>query len=330
MENESNPQRPPLPSNDEVPSRVGPAPAAESEDPLDRYARDPTMPSFADPECRRYADTRRAERERKEKLTSSSVDPARRTSAVAFRGEEPDAGDPLLDFTPVPHVAPRRNSITAERQRAFIAELAACGIVRQAARKIGASIEALYRLRNRPGAEGFAAAWEEALDRGIARLEDCALERALRGEERPIVSRGKIVGSWRKHDNSLLMFLLRQRRDSRYTAGAAQELRPGSKAWNKAKQQWQREGMEEARKAKMSLTDMMVDFERRTRARIRAEIEKEFAEREAQRRPAAPALPAPDAKEDTGTGEAADARPTSSETSEGGTAIPRGPRVYFL
>lgn len=77
---------------------------------------------------------------------------------MAVAGDEPAADDPLLAFEPVAHVATRRNSITMERQRAFIAALAATGIVTQAARAIGASLEALYRLRHRPGAEGFAAA----------------------------------------------------------------------------------------------------------------------------------------------------------------------------
>ena len=62
--------------------------------------------------------------------------------------------DPLLGFAPYLHAAPRRNSITPERQREFIAALAATGIVTQAARQIGASLEALYRLRHQPGAEG--------------------------------------------------------------------------------------------------------------------------------------------------------------------------------
>lgn len=94
--------------------------------------------------------------------------------------------------------------------------LAATGIVTQAARHIGASLEALYRLRNQPGAEGFAKAWEAAIDRGMARLEDCALERAILGQERPIVRGGEVVGTWRWHNSALLMFLLRQRRNRRY------------------------------------------------------------------------------------------------------------------
>lgn len=146
--------------------------------------------------------------------------PSRRTSRVANPGAVPDADDPLLGFVPYLHAAPRRNSITPPRQRAFIAALAATGIVTQAAREIGASLEALYRLRNMPGAEGFAAAWEQAIDRGMQRLEDCALERAIAGEERPVVRGGEIVTTWRRYDTQLLLFLLRQRRGHRY-GGAA-------------------------------------------------------------------------------------------------------------
>jgi hypothetical protein len=138
-------------------------------------------------------------------------------------GALPSPDDPLLSFAPVPHARPRRNSITAERQRAFIAHLAATGIVKQAALHIGASLEALYKLRKRPGAEEFDAAWDAAVDRGIARLEDCALARAIEGEERLVVSAGKVLGSERRHNESLVMFLLRHRRGDRYAA----DVKPG-------------------------------------------------------------------------------------------------------
>ena len=145
------------------------------------------------------------------------------TSYMAFRGEAPDADDPLLDFAPVPHKQLRRNSIGPERQRAFIAHLAATGIVKQAALHIGASLEALYKLRKRPGAEGFDKAWDAAVDRGVARLEDTALARAIEGEERLVVSGGKVLGIERRHNEALVMFLLRQRRAERYGA----DIRPG-------------------------------------------------------------------------------------------------------
>ena len=94
----------------------------------------------------------------------------------------PPPDDPLLAFAPYLHKRPRRNSITPDLQRRFVATLAATGLVNQAARSIGRSMEALYKLRARPGAEGFAAAWDEAHHWGLQRIEDCALERVLSGD----------------------------------------------------------------------------------------------------------------------------------------------------
>ncbi|WP_063359797.1 hypothetical protein [Aurantiacibacter luteus] len=146
--------------------------------------------------------------------------PRQATSYVTAPAAEllPDT-DPLLQFAPVPHAQPRRNSITPDRQRRFIAHLAATGVVTQAARHIGASMEALYKLRRRPGAEEFSAAWDRAVDYGIARLEDSAIQRAILGEERLVVSAGKVLGTERRHNEALVMFLLRARRADRYAAG---------------------------------------------------------------------------------------------------------------
>jgi len=176
-------------------------------------------------------------------LACTSPRPSRRTSRAAFTDLPPEPDDPLLGFEPYLHRAPRRNSITPERQRAFIAALAATGIVTQAAREIGASLEALYRLRGQPGAEGFAAAWELAIDRGIARLEDCALERAIQGEERLIVHGGEVVARWTRYDTGLLQFLLRQRRAGRWNAEGTHfaNLRPGHPIYDRLKAEWQRE-----------------------------------------------------------------------------------------
>ncbi|WP_279350053.1 hypothetical protein [Erythrobacter litoralis] len=146
------------------------------------------------------------------------------TSAVAYVAPAPEDDDPLLAFDPYLHTAPRRNSITPNLQRRFVATLAATGIVTQAARSIGKSMEALYKLRARPGAEGFAGAWDAALERGVQRLEDCALERALKGTPTPIVSAGKLLGTWDKPDNTLLRFLLQHRLPARY---GVQDVKPG-------------------------------------------------------------------------------------------------------
>lgn len=179
-------------------------------------------------------------------LKTTSNRPSRRTSRTAFSAESPAPDDPLLGFAPYVHKAPRRNSITPDRQRAFIATLAATGIVTQAARRIGASLEALYKLRHRPGAEGFSAAWEEAIDRGIARLEDCALERAILGEERPVVSQGKLVATYRRYDTQLMLYLLRQRRAQRWAAdaGALARIGPGHPVYDRLRREWEAEEME--------------------------------------------------------------------------------------
>ncbi|GIX21197.1 MAG: hypothetical protein KatS3mg120_2873 [Erythrobacter sp.] len=88
--------------------------------------------------------------------------------------------DPLLDFTPYRHKAPRRNSITPDLQRAFIARLAETGIVKSAAAHIGRSLEALYKLRRQPGAPAL---WGDVFD--LARLL------CHRGAERAWLTSGK-------------------------------------------------------------------------------------------------------------------------------------------
>ena len=125
--------------------------------------------------------------------------PKQATSEVAWEFEPAVVSDedPLLAFAPYLHKRPRRNSITPDLQRAFVARLAETGIVTAAAVHIGRSLEALYKLRQQPGAEGFAAAWDEALGWGVLRLEDCAIERALaQGRHNP-------------QANSMLCFVLR-------------------------------------------------------------------------------------------------------------------------
>ncbi len=193
-------------------------------------------------------------------ITCKSPRPSRRTSAAAFQADPPDADDPLLAFAPYLHEAPRGNSITPDRQRAFIAALAATGIVTQAARSIGKSLEALYKLRHRAGAEGFAAAWELALDRGMARLEDCALERAIAGEQRPIVSRGEVIGSWTRYDTQLQLFLLRQRRSGRFSAETIrpESLRPGNAVYDRLHAQWSQEAYGDEQEVLDSI-DRMID-----------------------------------------------------------------------
>ena len=59
---------------------------------------------------------------------------------------------------------------------------------------------------------------------GMQRLEDCALERAVKGTPTPIVSGGQLLGTWDKPDNNLLRFMLQHRRSDRY---GVQRIAPG-------------------------------------------------------------------------------------------------------
>jgi len=137
---------------------------------------------------------------------SHHAQPWQATSSAAYVEEPPDDDDPLLQFAPFIHPRPKRTSITPDLQRRFVATLAATGIVAQAARSIGKSLEALYMLRRRPGAEGFAAAWDEAARWGMDRLGDCALERALSNADYS----GFVSGSSGRGD-AVLIAVLRQR-----------------------------------------------------------------------------------------------------------------------
>jgi len=120
-----------------------------------------------------------------------------------------EARPPLPDFTPVPRKF-RHDGWTPERQRAFIEALADTGSVTRAAGMVNIAQANCYALRRAPGAESFRRAWEAALDFGVQRLRDIAFERAIEGQLIPVFAGGKLMGYRRKHNDALLMFLLRQ------------------------------------------------------------------------------------------------------------------------
>jgi hypothetical protein len=69
----------------------------------------------------------------------------------------------------------------------FLKELARRGNVSDAARKAGAGRRTVYQWRE--AEEGFAAAWDEALEVAIDRLESEAWRRAVEGVKKPIIGR---------------------------------------------------------------------------------------------------------------------------------------------
>lgn len=127
-------------------------------------------------------------------------------------GHDPDA----YDWVPVLRKR-RKDGWTPERQRAFIGALADSGEVLAAARSVGMSDTAAYMLRRAPGAEGFAAAWEAALDAASRRLVDIAFDRAINGVDDVVLDReGRHVYTKRKYNDRLLMFLIRAHAPERY------------------------------------------------------------------------------------------------------------------
>lgn len=115
--------------------------------------------------------------------------------------------DAEIPFTPVPLRA-RRDGWTEARQRDFIAALARIGSVSTAARHVGKTRRSAYKLRERPGAEGFAAAWDEAADRGRFNLQDHVIDRALNGAYVPRFYRGRQTGMAFRHYDQIAVAVL--------------------------------------------------------------------------------------------------------------------------
>lgn len=159
----------------------------------------------------------------------------------------PSPAADLLAFTPVPRQRMRRGGWSADRQRQFIALLAETGSVRAACRRLGVGEHHIYKLRGHPEAASFRAAWEAALDCGIARIEDTAMDRALYGVEAPVFYQGEKVGSRQVYNDRLLMFLLNNRAPHRFARGTNGQITglarsgPSPAELKRLKTQWRKE-----------------------------------------------------------------------------------------
>jgi hypothetical protein len=122
----------------------------------------------------------------------------------------------LPDFTPVPRECKRHDGWTHEHQQNFIEALADTGSVAAACKAVDMSTNGAYYLRRQKGAESFREAWQKALDLGVQRLEDVAMDRALNGVDEPVYSYGELVGVRKKVNDRLLMFMLRNRAPERF------------------------------------------------------------------------------------------------------------------
>jgi hypothetical protein len=110
-----------------------------------------------------------------------------------------------------PDPVQRHDGITPERQRTFLEALSSTGSVAEAARQAGVSRQAFYSLRNRSGSKAFREAWDRAMGHAIQILGDTAFQRAIEGVEEPVFWKGEQIGTRRRYNDRLLMFLLRVR-----------------------------------------------------------------------------------------------------------------------
>jgi len=97
---------------------------------------------------------------------------------------------------------------TAPKMAAFLRMLSATHSVSAAARSVGMSRQAAYRLRSRLKGKPFDLAWDVAFHHSYDNLAHAALERALNGVEVPVFHGGEQVGSYRKFDERLTIALL--------------------------------------------------------------------------------------------------------------------------
>ena len=118
----------------------------------------------------------------------------------------------LPAFHPVPARA-RTDGWTPERQADFIGWLAQTGSVQEACAMTGMGREGAYRLRRRPGASGFAAAWDAALGKphlpvDLSSAKATGLPASYRSKQGLIVIvmyQGRYRAKHRKVDNNALL-----------------------------------------------------------------------------------------------------------------------------
>jgi hypothetical protein len=139
-----------------------------------------------------------------------------------------DALPPFLRFAPVP-LRKQHNGWSPARQLRFVVALARGAGPSEAARAIGKTRQSAYDLRKRPGAESFAAAWDEALDfarrsPGAAQVRDltyCGIETILV----PRHYRGRLIGFVQREDLAGAMRLLNRLDRLAERLGDPEELR---------------------------------------------------------------------------------------------------------
>ncbi len=208
----------------------------------------------------------------------------------------PVKADQLPTFEPVP-LKPRHDGWTPDRQRDFIEALADTGSVEAACKHVNMTTVGAYRIRRLPEGASFRKAWDAALDLGVRRLEDVAMDRALNGVEEPFYVYGQHVGTRKKYNDRLLMFMLRNRNPERFGVGvnggtgSTKGLNAvGKMEKRRLKKKWRKEWEEEhAAKAGVTAAEVRASIDRKVeglRRQVKAERAREWARMSAETRAA--------------------------------------------
>jgi hypothetical protein len=115
-------------------------------------------------------------------------------------------------FSPVP-LRYRKDGWTPMRQADFLGRLAETWSVAAAARHVGMTRESAYRLRDKDGAQSFAAAWDAILaaPRAVRKsTHELLWHRLFYGTLKPVMRGGKHVGTLASPDNDAVLRLYRQ------------------------------------------------------------------------------------------------------------------------
>ena len=128
---------------------------------------------------------------------------------------KPDSPSPrrrVPAFTPVP-LRYRADGWTPMRQADFLGHLAETWCVARAAAHVGKSRESAYRLRAKPGADSFAAAWDAILAeprRVRMSTPELLWHRLFYGTLKPVMRDGRHVATLVSPDNDAVMRLYRR------------------------------------------------------------------------------------------------------------------------
>ncbi len=121
----------------------------------------------------------------------------------------------------------RHDGWTAARRALFFRTLAETANVRLSAEAAGVSATSAYDLRRRD--PGFAETWEAAKAEGMQTLELSLMERAIRGDPRPVMFGGERKDEIRVYPDKVAMYLM-TRHDNRVLRGGADDPGDGGAA----------------------------------------------------------------------------------------------------